>query len=1132
MTTRNLFLLLILLIPGFITAQGTRQKICIDSDWKFHPGHASDPLQDFNYKIANIFAKTGKAEGTAIDPKFDDKGWRSLNLPHDWAVELPFEFSGNADMMSHGYKTIGALYPQNSVGWYRKTFPISLSDSGKRLAIQFDGIYRDASVWLNGFYLGTNASGYIGQTFDITDYVSFGSENVLVVRVDATQAEGWFYEGAGIYRHVWLLKTNEVHVAGNGVYIQTKTKGNQAVIDIETTIENESLQRVQCVVQHQILSREGKVLAESSEIPLQAMIHQQKKLSHQVVLPSPNLWSPETPYIYQVKTIVRANNMLVDEVVTKFGIRTIRIDPKRGLLVNGKPVKIKGVNCHQDHAGVGSAIPDYLHFYRLNLLRRMGVNAYRTSHHPPSPELLDACDSLGILVMDETRLLNSGKEYEDQFRRLILRDRNHPSVFIWSIGNEEGYVQRTGTGKRLALSSMALVSELDPSRTCTYAADMANEFTGINEVIPVRGFNYREKAMADYHRDHPLQPVIGTEMGSTVTTRGIYQADSVEGYLPDQDITAPWWASRAEDWWPIAAAHNWMSGGFIWTGFDYRGEPTPYQWPNINSHFGVMDMCGFPKNIYYYYASWWTDNDILHISPHWNWQGSEGKTIKVWVNSNADEVELSLNGKSLGRKTMRRNSHLNWDVNYEPGILKAIAWKNGREISTKVETTGKPYELVLTPYKTTLFADGKDAVVVNISVIDSLGREVPDAMNLVNITLSGDARIIGVGNGDPSCHEPDKCMVGQWQRSLFNGKAQLILQAGSKQGIVMLEATSKGLYKASSELHTIPAYKPAGSFTAHRTSGQKQKMNLSDKILGADISHLPELEAHGMKFYDNGTEKDAIEILKDHGFNYIRLRIFNNPSAKNGYSPNKGFCDLDHTLQMALRVKKAGMKLLLDFHYSDYWADPQKQNKPEEWKNLQPEKIPEAIRSYTRKVLLAFQKQGTLPDMVQIGNEINHGMIWPEGHIGNPGNLAAFIKAGAEGVKSVDTNILIMLHVALGGQIDETIFWFDNMFSRGADCDLIGLSYYPRWHGTLADLDFTLRQIIDRYGKPVNVVEYSHMKSEVNETVFNLPDRMGTGTFIWEPLSTWEKVFDGTGHSTPLIGTYDEISRKFIKKQN
>ncbi|HEY0434247.1 MAG TPA: glycoside hydrolase family 2 TIM barrel-domain containing protein, partial [Chitinophagaceae bacterium] len=506
---------------------------------------------------------------------------------------------------------------------------------------------------------------------------------------------------------------------------------------------------------------------------------------------------------YRAVTTVRMGNRIVDEVSRRIGIRSFRFYADRGFFLNGRHLKIQGVCNHQDHAGVGSAIPDYLQYYRVRLLKDMGANACRTSHNPPTPEFLDACDSLGMLVLDENRLLNSGPEYTSQLTRLILRDRNHASVFLWSIGNEEWAIQTTTAGKRIAESLVKLQQQLDPTRTCTYAADVGNETAGVNEVIPIRGFNYRQYAVADYHRDHPKQPVMGSEMGSTVTTRGEYVKDTVNAYVPDQDITAPPWASTAETWWKLAGSNDYWIGGFAWTGFDYRGEPTPYHWPNINSHFGIMDMCGFPKNIFYYYQSWWSDKDVLHISPHWNWKGREGQPIDVWVNSNADNVELFLNGKSLGKKDMPKLGHLRWTVNYEPGSLEATGYRNGHKITAHVETTGDAHTLVVSPSKTIMLADGSDVVVLNISAIDRQNREVPGADDVIEFSVTGNARIIGVGNGDPSSHEPDRMTEGGWRRRLFNGHCQVILQSGTTTSMIHFEASSKALEPAATDIHSI-----------------------------------------------------------------------------------------------------------------------------------------------------------------------------------------------------------------------------------------------------------------------------------------------------------------------------------------
>jgi beta-galactosidase len=779
-----------------------RQQIPFDKEWKFHLGNAADPAKDFNFGIRNIFVKSGNAKGTAIDAQFRDSAWRTVQLPHDWAVELPFENADNEDVRNHGYRPVGGLYPQNSIGWYRKHFKVPAADSGKRFSVQFDGIYRDSYIWINGLYLGHILSGYIGKEFDITDFVNFQQDNVLVVRVDASQYEGWYYEGAGIYRHVWLNEYGNLHIIPDGIYAYANIKDKESLIHIEASIRNQQADSVHFSLSSGINDREGKALARTKEEYFSLAPDETKTFKQEIRLSNPRLWSIQDPYLYRINTEIRSGNKIRDDKELKFGIREIRIDSS-GLYINGVYTKVLGVNCHPDHAGLGMALPDHLQYYRIQKLKEMGANAYRTSHNPPTPELLEACDSLGMIVLDENRMVNSSPEYRNQFARLICRDRNHPSVFLWSIGNEEGYIQTRSSGKRIARSLLALQQRLDPQRLSTYGADLGNIYPGINEVVPVRGFNYRIAAIDDYHREHPGQPILGTEMGSTVTTRGIYRKDTVRAYLPDEDLNAPWWANTAGEWWPMAAERSWWMGGFVWTGFDYRGEPTPFEWPNINSHFGVMDICGFPKNLYYYYKSWWSDEDVLHISPHWNWKGQEGKPMDVWVNSNAETVELFLNGRSLGRKTMPVNKHLQWKVPYAEGILKAVAFRHGRKLTAQVETTGPPYRLLAVPDKTILLADGKDAAVINLSVLDAQGREVPDANNLIHFSVSGNIHIIGVGNGDPSSHEPDKCMGAAWQRSSFNGKCQVIVQSAGKPGSVEFAASANGLQTGKIKLQLV-----------------------------------------------------------------------------------------------------------------------------------------------------------------------------------------------------------------------------------------------------------------------------------------------------------------------------------------
>lgn len=798
MKVRCLFVwLMAVSLTNSLNAQSSRSNF--DVGWKFSLGHAADPAKDFNYGTRNLFSKSGSAAGTAAQPNFTDSAWRTVQLPHDWGVELPFVNSTDADIRGHGYKPLGRQYPETSIGWYRKHFTVSPADSGRRFEIQFDGIFRDAQVWINGFYLGNHKSGYLGVAYDVTDFLQYRKENVVVVRADATQQEGWFYEGAGIYRHAWLNSYPPVHITRDGIFTHASITAGKALLTIETTLLNEGNTEGVYELVSFLTNREGKTIGKPVVQQVNSKPGQVLNILQQLTVASPLLWDLDNPYLYRVVVQLQQDNKVIEEKKLRFGFRTIEIK-ENGVFLNGKHLKIYGTNNHQDHAGVGAALPDYLQYYRIGLLKRMGSNAYRTSHHAPTPELLDACDSLGMLVMDEQRLLNSGAEYMQQFEQLVKRDRSRTSVFMWSIGNEETVIQTQPTGKKIAQTFIEKLKQLDPTRTCTYAANVGNVFNGINEVIPVRGINYHHNAVAGYHRDHPGQPIIATEMGSTVTTRGEWVKDAEKGYLPDQDISYPNWASTAETWWKLAAPNDYWLGGFIWTGFDYRGEPTPFQWPNINSHFGVMDVCGFPKNIYYYYKSWWTTADVLHISPHWNHRNEEGKPpkeIDVWVNSNAEKVELFLNDKSLGSQNMPLYGHLQWKVPFAPGKLEAIAYKKGKKLTAKVETTGTAAAIVATPDKNTLRSDGMDASVINFTVVDKEGREVPDAGELISFEVEGNARIIGVGNGDPSSHEADQCRDGVWQRRLFNGKCQVIVQAGLTPGTIRLKAMAKGLREAA-----------------------------------------------------------------------------------------------------------------------------------------------------------------------------------------------------------------------------------------------------------------------------------------------------------------------------------------------
>jgi len=743
---------IVFILPVRAADPSPRERLLLDFGWRFHLGD--------DWGLSERLDKGGGNPGPA-GRTFSDANWRVLNLPHDWLPELPFDSHANPD---HGFKPFGPGYRSNSVAWYRRTFPLPDEDRTRRLMLEFDGVYRDCNVFFNGYFLGHHASGYSGFRYDITDLANCGGENTLAVRVDASQFEGWFYEGAGIYRHVWLSKTSALHIAPDGTFVHSEFAGNvpegSATIHVQTLLQNEENSPVPATITCEIFDPKGRSAAHFQQsITMEGWTN--KEVSQQAAVSEPALWSPETPNLYKLVTTIQAQGKAADQTETEFGIRTIAFDANKGFLLNGKFCEIKGTCNHQDHAGVGSALPDRLQYFRVSRLKDMGDNAIRTSHNPPTPELLEGCDLLGMLVMDENRLLGSDAQNLVDLAGLVRRDRNHPSVVIWSLFNEEDQ-QTTPTARRIAATMQRVVHELDPTRLCTAAGNVGNEFQGVNSVLDVRGWNYHQDDVDAYHQEHPAQPEIGTEQASTVGTRGIYANDKERGYVSAYDTNAPPWATTAETWWKIFAARPWLSGGFVWTGFDYRGEPTPYSWPCVNSHFGIMDTCGFAKDNFYYYQSWWSDRVVLHLLPHWNWPGKEGQEIDVRCFSNCKEVELFLNGQSLGRKAMPANSHLQWMVPYAPGVLLAKGYKDGQAIAEeKIETTGAAANVKLTPDRASIEANGEDLSIVTVSLTDAAGRIVPVASNHIEFELSGPGRIIGVGNGDPSCHEPDQYVATQ-----------------------------------------------------------------------------------------------------------------------------------------------------------------------------------------------------------------------------------------------------------------------------------------------------------------------------------------------------------------------------------
>jgi len=769
-----------------------RERLCMDRGWRFRLGNDVDPAKGFEPSGGGGYGKAGTLFApSAAD--FDDRSWRGVDLPHDWAIELPFV--ADPRLTNWGFKPLHRDYPETSIGWYRKTFALGAADAGRRLSLEFDGVFRDCTVALNGYLLARNLSGYAPFRVDITDVANLAGNNVLVVRVDATEHEGWFYEGAGIYRHVWLVKTSPIHVPMWGTYVTSEVNAGVATVRVVTEVANDSNAPADCRVACEIIDAVGRRVATTPTDTLRLTPWTNGEIRQQADVRDAQLWSPDAPSLYTMVTTVGVNGAAVDRVETSFGVRTIRFDANDGFFLNGSRVEIKGTCNHQDHAGVGAALPDRLQYYRIERLKEMGVNAYRTSHNPPTPELLDACDRLGMLVLDESRMFGSSEEALGQLERMVRRDRNRPSIIAWSIANEEP-AQGTARGEEIGAVMARLVRRLDPSRPLTAAMDQGWG-AGLTNVVDIQGFNYRATQTDTFHAQRPAMAVWGTETGSTVSTRGIYDNDAARGYVSAYDVNAPWWASTAEAWWTIFAPRKWIAGGFIWTGFDYRGEPTPYAWPCVSSHFGVLDTCGFPKDNFYYYQAWWTDRPVLHLFPHWNWVGREGREIEVWCHSNLETVELLLNGASLGRRPVPRNSHVVWKVPFVRGRLEARGFRGGAQVLVDTrETTGPLARIVLRPDRAKIGADGADVAVVVAAVVDAEGRTVPTASNAITFEVTGPGKLLGVGNGDPSSHESD---LGPSRRA-FNGLCMAIVQAGQVDGVLRVHATSNGLETGATEI--------------------------------------------------------------------------------------------------------------------------------------------------------------------------------------------------------------------------------------------------------------------------------------------------------------------------------------------
>ena len=789
------------------------------------------------------FSKGEKADEYVV--AFDDSDWREINLPHDWAIEGPFDKK---------YDTRTGGLPIYGTAWYRKSFTIDPIHSGSRVYIEFDGVMNNAEVYLNGHKLGGRPYGYSSFEVDLTEHTKFGQENVLAVRVDPKELSARWYPGAGIYRNVYLTIKNELNIAYQGTFISTpKISKEQAEISIQINLENKNNIKGSYTLKTEILDNNGKIIAEISQSfnPEESL-----QLQDTILVKNPALWDLDHPNLYLAKSTLLKEGVSIDNSQTTFGIRSIKFSQDNGFELNGKQIKFKGVCLHHDLGPLGSAVNYRATQRQLEIMKEIGVNAIRTSHNPPSPEQLELCDKMGILVQveafDEWKLGKVENGYnkfwdewhETDLRDMIKRDRNHPSVVMWSIGNEIKE-QRNKKGAKVAQHLVDICHDEDPSRPVTagfnnYPQSVKN---GLAATLDLVGFNYKPTQYDNVIKNNPDFIVYGAETASTVSSRGVYHLP-LENYdrheslqVSSYDIISPPWAyppdfeTYAQEMMPHSL------GEFVWTGFDYLGEPTPFNgrdnethgkwggdWPSRSSYFGIVDLTGFPKDRYYYYQSRWTEKPMVHILPHWNWENTAHKEIPVYCYTNGDEAELFLNGKSLGKKVMGVDKttipaeflwwkkpektwdspyRLNWNVKYEPGELRVVAYKDGKAVAEKIIVTAdQPYQITLTPDRTEIDADGNDLSFITVKIEDKNGNFCPLADNLVKFKLDGPGSIAAVGNGNAASVEPFQADY----RKAFNGLCMLIVKSKKgENGSIKVEAFSDSLIGLLSTLVKIIA---------------------------------------------------------------------------------------------------------------------------------------------------------------------------------------------------------------------------------------------------------------------------------------------------------------------------------------
>ena len=754
--------------------------------WKFNKGDVNDG-QDISY-VDNV--------------------WEDVTLPHDWSIFNTIHRDSPAS--SHGG------YMDGGAGWYRKIFTIPDDYKDKKVFINFDGAYMNSQAWINGHLLGIHPYGYTSFEYDLTPFLVYGSENVLAVRINNNLPTSRWFSGSGIYRNVWLTVLNKTHVDYCGMFVTTPSvSSSSATVNIRTKVVNQSDTSKPVILKTTIKDENGKTVFTNISESIVVSGNDINTFNQDLTVSDPQLWSPDSPYLYLAKTEVITDGSVIDTYQSTLGLRYFSFDANEGFFLNGVKTKINGVCNHHDLGALGSAVNYRAIERQLEILKEMGCNALRTAHNPPDPQVLEVCDRLGIMVMDEAfdvwengkNNLNDYHLYFNEWAQadiqaMVLRDRNHPSVIMWSIGNE---IQRPSIATATKLRDW--IKDIDTIRPVTWACNSLSGRTeqAISNLLDIVGHNYFPERYDMLHGKYPEWKMIGSETSSAVRSRGIYKTPTNQKILRDSDYQCSSYdnsvggTSTAEISYRDINSRDFMAGEFVWTGFDYIGEPYPYQWPSKSSYFGIIDTCGFPKDIYYFYQSRWTTEPMVHLLPHWNWSNSQ--TIEVWIYTNCDSVELFLNGVSQGVKTVGDSTHIAWKVLWKPGTIIANGMKGDVVVYDKITTAGQAAMVQLKPDRTSIIADGKDLVFIETDITDANSVVVPDATNLVTFSISGPGTIVGVDNGNASSSELYKTN----RRKAFSGKCLLIVQTTQTPGSIVVSAESSGLTSARITVRSIVA---------------------------------------------------------------------------------------------------------------------------------------------------------------------------------------------------------------------------------------------------------------------------------------------------------------------------------------